>query len=140
MPFREKSAWISLLTTLAVYGVYFARIMPALLAPPGQVEIAGSAATAVLVLIVLQAALHIAAAATAPRDARTPPDERERLIEFRALRIAFYVSQTGAFCAMLALLWRNDAVFVVNTILLAMVAAEIARAGATVAGFRRAAA
>jgi hypothetical protein len=140
MPFREKSAWISLVTTLAVYGVYFARSLPSMLAPPGQNEIGAGAAGAVLVLIVLQIALHIAAAATSPRDAEAPQDERERLIDFRALRIAFYVSQIGAFCTMVALLWRSDAAFVVNIVLLAMVTAEIARAGATVVGFRRAAA
>lgn len=132
MPFREKSAWIALLTTSAVYAVFFLRA--ALTFQPGLF------AAGVMALIVLQIALHVVAAAMAPRDAAAKIDERERLIELRALRIAFYVAQAGIFCALSALVWRSDAAFVANMLLAVMVAAELARAGATVVLFRRAAA
>lgn len=141
MPFREKSAWIALVTTAVVYGIYFSRIAPGLLSGPGGLpDAVGAFIATVIVLVVLQIILHVAAAALAPREAQAARDERETLIELRALRAAFYVSQVGAVGVVAAVLWRGDAAFIGNVVLLCMVAAELTRAGATVLDYRRGAA
>ena len=51
-------------------------------------------------LIALEIALHIAVAVQSPREARTPKDERERLIDMKASRVAFYVLLVGTFASM----------------------------------------
>jgi hypothetical protein len=141
MPFREKSAWIALVSTTLFYGAYFLTVMPPLIGPQeGGSHMLGAFLGALFVLVILQIVLHVAAAALAPKDAQAPRDEREQMIELRAMRVAFYVAQTGAFCALAALLWRNEVALLANLVLLSMVVAEIARAGVTVFGFRRAAA
>jgi DMSO/TMAO reductase YedYZ heme-binding membrane subunit len=86
MSFREKSAWISficlLLLTLAfVLGQHFA----------ARHDVPLHMALAIFLgFLLLQVVLHLIVVAQAPRDARTPKDERERLIELRAARIGFY--------------------------------------------------
>jgi hypothetical protein len=139
MSFREKSAWIALITTLAVYGIYFARVAP-LLGGTHEDGFLGPLCTSVFVLVVLQVGLHVGAAVLAPRDAGAPRDERDRLIDLRATRVGFYVAQTGAFAAVASVVVRPDAWVMANLVLISMVAAEIARAGVTVADYRRLAA
>ncbi len=136
MSFREKSAWITLVTTAGIYGVYFAGVG---LGGPA-VGFWGPFGWTISVLVLSQAALHSVAVMTAPREAAVPRDERERLIDLRSLRVGFYTAQSGLFGVLAALVWRADVWFVANALLLAMVLAEVARAGAAVVDFRRAAA
>ncbi len=89
MSFREKSAWITLLTVLVCFGVYFGAVVGGL-TPPG-LHAVHLLLGCVIVLVVLQIALHIIAAATSPNDARAPADERERLIQMRSHTIGYYV-------------------------------------------------
>jgi len=51
----------------------------------------------VAVFIIAEVVLHLVIATQSPRDARTPKDEREQLIEFKATRTAFYVLLVSAF-------------------------------------------
>jgi hypothetical protein len=99
MSFREKSAWISFfclllfgaawLTHVLGIEVFHARNDNPMLWFFGM--LAG--------LIALEIALHVAIAFQSPRDARTPKDERERLIDMKASRVAFYVLLVGAFAS-----------------------------------------
>jgi hypothetical protein len=89
MSFREKSAWVSLVSIVLVFGAYFSYV--------GMV-LAGLARNRLAlfpvivgVFIVAEVVLHVVIATQSPRDARTPRDERERLIELKAMRPAFYV-------------------------------------------------
>jgi hypothetical protein len=82
----------------------------------------------------------IAVAAAEPEDARAPYDERERLIDLAAARAGFYVVQAGAFLAISALALGWPAVSVINLLLGAMVAGEIAKDAWRVATYRRGAA
>ena len=73
MSFREKCAWISF-------------VLLVLLA-------AGFA--------LLQVLLRVIVARQAPKEARTPKDERERLIDLKASRIGFYALVAGVLLSML---------------------------------------
>jgi len=98
MSFREKSAWISFISLVVIFGSYFTYI--------GMV-LAGLARNRfalfllmALVFIVAEFVLHFVLASRSPRDARTPRDEREQLIELKATRTAFYVLLISAFGAL----------------------------------------
>lgn len=139
MPFREKSAWITLATTLIVYGGYFLLIGPRLIAPGATVaDFLGPLCGAILLLIVLHVGLTAIAAVVDLKGAQAARDERERMIELRADRAGFYTLQVGAFFAIVTIFWRRDAATMANVVFLAMTVAEIARAGRTIAGFRQA--
>ena len=82
MAFREKSAWITLVTTLVVYGIYFALAVPRLLAGRfGGFEFVAWLSTAVVMIVALQVGLTIAAAFTDPAGAQQPRDEHHRADE-----------------------------------------------------------
>ena len=90
MSFREKSAWITLVSVLLCFGAYFGALAT------GRVERFSMAAfhlalISIIALVVLQIVLHVLVAIGNPREARVPRDERERLIELRARSSGYYV-------------------------------------------------
>ena len=94
MPFREKSAWISLVCLTATFGSFFAALtlgaIPSEGAPAAQIFFGCVAAFALL-----QIALHTVAASRALDDARATIDERERLIALKAAHNAWAVLVGG---------------------------------------------
>lgn len=151
MPFREKTAWVSLGVTALVWGAYYLGVWRELAGgDPSGSDILGLFVRAVILTIVLTVVLAIAVAATAPKAADAPADERERLIELRATRWAYVVLSVGAVSVALASpavaaagphLLRDpleDTVFITaNGILLALIAAEVVKSAAQVVAFRR---
>ncbi|MEO8455674.1 MAG: hypothetical protein ABI454_10975 [Sphingomicrobium sp.] len=138
MAFREKSAWITLATTLIVYGGYFALAVPRLLAGRfGGFEFVAWLSTAILVIVVLQVGLTVIAAVSDPRGARQPRDEREQLIALRANRAGFYTLEVGGFFAIVTLFWWNDAAVIANGVFFAIVLAEVVRAGFQIVDYHR---
>ena len=90
MSFREKSAWITLTSVLLCFGSYFATLAT------GSIERASMSAfhyalVSIVALALLQLILQLLARLSNPRDARAPRDERERLFEYRARSIGYYV-------------------------------------------------
>lgn len=137
MSFREKSAWITLLSVLLVFGLYFGALAT------GRVERFSMSAfhyglISIIALFVLQVVLRIVAAKMSPADARAPLDERERLFELRARSIGYYVLmawQAGIIVAMhFSAVTKLDVVFIVW---LGVVVAIIAVSAAQIIQFRR---
>ena len=77
MSFREKSAWVSLILILLVFGPYF-WLVGRSFAGIGHVH-AGTQFALITLFVVLEIVVHIAIAIQSPRDARAPKDEREIL-------------------------------------------------------------
>jgi heme/copper-type cytochrome/quinol oxidase subunit 2 len=91
MSFREKSAWIILVTLVLLTIAYLLHIFPYTLAPePSSVRF-HMLAVSIIAFVVIVVIAHIAVAIISPRDAQTPTDERERLIELRSTAISAYV-------------------------------------------------
>jgi hypothetical protein len=92
MSFREKSAWI-ILVTLVVFTVPFALHIPRplSLAPPSSQGAFFALVHSIIGFVVVVGIAHIVVAVRAPRDANAPKDERERLIELRSTAIAAYL-------------------------------------------------
>jgi hypothetical protein len=137
MSFREKSAWISFLTILVVFGLYFWNVARVL---DGRIDhrTAYNVSIALLVaFVLLEIVLHAAAAVLAPADARAPKDEREQLIEMRATRLAFHVLVVGALAGV-GLMHVTRSVWVMGQhVLLAIVVAELVNFGGRIVYFRR---
>ncbi|MEZ5416037.1 MAG: hypothetical protein R2708_01670 [Vicinamibacterales bacterium] len=137
LSFREKSAWISFLSILGVFTPFFWTSYQRL---NGAVDgrTAVSTAFGLLVLfVVLEIVLHVALALWSPREARTPKDERERLIELRATFIAFHVLVVGALAGVATLHLTRSAWIIQQVVLLAIVVAELVKFGAEIVLFRR---
>lgn len=137
LSFREKSAWISLVCLLAIFIPFFWNSYRQF---TGQVD-SSSAITVAFALLVafvgLEIVLHLAVFLTAPREARSPRDEREHLIEMRATRIAFQVLIVGALGAVGAIHLTRSPWVIQQIVLFAVVLAELVKFAAQVVLFRR---
>lgn len=90
MSFREKSAWITLVTVLICFGIYFGSIALRLVSARGF-DTLHLLLACVVGLVLLQVALTVVAAVTTPKDGRAPKDERETLIQLRSQSLGYSV-------------------------------------------------
>ncbi len=135
MSFREKSAWISLVSILFFVAVYFGR-----LAAGGSGSGSANFTTFVIAVagvVILEAVLHLAIALRSPREARTPKDERERLIEMRATRLAFPVLLVGSLASIWTLHTDIGRTGMAHAVLFAIVVSELVKFSAQIAYHRR---
>jgi hypothetical protein len=137
MSFREKSAWISFVSILLVFGAYFWNVGRVLAGRVGQRSAYGVSIGLLVAFVLLEIVLHIAVAAQAPDEARAPRDERERLIEMKATRVAFQVLVVGALAGVGTLHVTRSAWVMSQVVLLAVVVAELVRFGGQILYFRR---
>lgn len=92
MSYREKAAWMSLVTTLAVWSFYVIRLVERF--RDGNVDAGdfiGLFIGITILLVIVQILLAIALALLSPRGARTPTEEREKLISLKATQVASVV-------------------------------------------------
>jgi uncharacterized membrane protein len=86
MSFREKSAWITLISVLFCFGALTIGWMGRSNTPTLHYAL-----LSVIALVVLQVVLHVLAALSNLREARAPRDEREQTFANRARSIGYYV-------------------------------------------------
>jgi hypothetical protein len=136
MSFREKSAWITLVSILLVFAFYITHVPNFLNPDPGvwELHVIG---VAIAAFIVIEVVAHIVLYLRFPKDARTPKDERERLIDLRATRLAAYVYVVGTFLAILTPHHGASGFAVGVFVLLAFVIAEIVNYTARIVYYRR---
>src|SRR3954468_11073050 len=89
MSFREKSAWIALVSALVCFGIYFGAIVTHAISGRGDSAV-HLLAICVAAFVALQCGLTFLAARTTP-DGAGPPDERERLIQARSHTLGYYL-------------------------------------------------
>jgi len=135
MSFREKSAWISMLTMSGIYGFYFWSVVHA--GPKAAGFHFGSLLATVIALVVLQIVLTIAVAIFTPREAKAPRDERDKLIELRAMRVAYAGLATSVALACFFGAFDPPIVFNTNSLLFILVTAEILRSACQIIQYRR---
>jgi hypothetical protein len=135
MSFREKSAWISMLSMLGIYGYYFWSIIHAGPQPEGFRF--GGLLGAIVALVVLQIVLTVAVAIVSPKEAQAPRDEREKLIELKAMRVAYAGLATSVAMACFFGAFDPPIFFNTNALLFILVTAEIMRAGGQIVQYRR---
>ena len=104
MSFREKSAWISLVLILLVFGPYF-WLVGRSFAGVGHVH-AGTQFALIPSSSSSRSSCTSRLRVQSPRDARAPKDEREILIDLRATRTAFYVLFVGALFSIFTMHFR----------------------------------
>jgi len=140
MSFREKSAWIVMLSMLGVYGYYFWTVaMAAAGGTTANFPYGSLLAETVLALVIVQIVLHIAVAIPKPVEASAPRDERDTLVGLKAIRIAFIVLSTGVVLVCFSAALYPSSFFTVNALLFVLVLSETVRAASQVIYYRRSA-
>jgi hypothetical protein len=94
MSFRERTAWITAITIVICFGTYYGAIYSGLV-PSNTWSSFHLGLACILSLVVLQLILNLAASLMNPKDARTPRDERDRMIHARSHIVGYYVLMFG---------------------------------------------
>jgi Na+/melibiose symporter-like transporter len=100
MSFREKTAWITLFAILLVSALYVVQV-PRLFQPHPGLRVLHSLGACLVLFILIELVAFLVLRLRYPKDARTPKDEREQLIDLKALRNATYVYVIGSFIAII---------------------------------------
>ena len=133
MSFREKTAWISMLSMAAIYGYYFWTVIHAGKHAGGF----GGLLETIVALAIVQVVLTIAVAIYSPKDAKAPRDERDRLIELRSMRMAYSALATAVALACFFAAFDPPILFNTNALLFILVTTEILRSACQVIQYRR---
>ena len=137
MSFREKSAWISLISMLLVSLIYFSRGALRTLAPRPSSSQFHALILCVVLLVAIEMVAHVVVAMRAPKDAQAPKDERERFIALKAVYISAHVFAVGSLLTISSIHIGANAIFLANGILLSFVIAQIVKYGARINYYRR---
>lgn len=137
MSFREKSAWISFFSILLVFGIYFSGIGMAMAGRIDYSDVVRMFFKLVGLFIILEIVLHVLVAVRAPHEARTPEDERERLIGLKADRVAAYVLSIGALVGIFPIHLGANVRDLAHAVLLAIVVAHLAKYATAIVLHRR---
>jgi hypothetical protein len=138
MAFREKGAWLSLVSILIAYGAYFGVIGPSIGFGAARLTdviwafgaVCAAHATAMIVG-------SIVLAVQARREATAPGDERDRAIERRGTAIAYYVLISGMILVGIVMPFSSPPYKIVNAALAAIVVAEIVHYVLVLVSYRR---
>ena len=137
MPFKEKIAWISVVTTILVWGTYFAVVVIGIAhgQPMGREHMIGFlGATVIQVGLVIVAS--IVTAARAPRAACAGSDERATAIARGSYAAAYPVLLSLVVCVAASMHFGATPRDMAYEIMAAIVIAEIVHYGAQIVGYR----
>ena len=136
MSFREKSAWISLISILLVSGFFFLHV-PWTLTPSSSPQLVRGLLYCIIALLVIEVVAHIVVARRSPRDAQAPKDERERLIDLKATRAGHYMYVVGSLLAVSTIHLGANAIAMGYGVLLAFVIGTVVNYAARIVYHRR---
>ena len=134
MTFREKTAWIALVSTFVVFGLYFRLVYEA---GPHAGFPFGLLVGTVVALVILQVVPIVIFAVLSPKDAQAPRDERDKLIELRAIRIAYAGLASGVVLVCILGVFDPTILANVNSLLFVLLTAEVLRLAALIFQYRR---
>ena len=139
MSFKEKIAWISVVTTAIVWGAYFTFAISAVAAGgvPHPVVYMVAFTAALILQTILATIAAIVVAVLAPKEANAASDERDKEIARRAYTIAYPTLLSLIVCVAATVYLGAKPWDLVNGMMAAIVIAEIVHYGAQIVGYRR---
>jgi hypothetical protein len=138
MSFREKAAWVTLTALILVLLMYWFHVPSLVERHPGRWTLL-SMFLSLLAYLLIEVIAWIVLRLRFPRDARTPRDEREKLIDLKALRIAYYVLASGALAGIFVTshLVHDATQALPMVVTLSFVLSQIVKHAARIAYYRR---
>lgn len=139
MPYREKTAWLSLIAMAVAFGPYFTIVAAGSRAGPALPNLhqLGLFATAAIVQMLILGVGHLYLRRRSPQEARTPPDERDRAIMRRSISSAYYGLIGGMILVGCVMPFSSSGWTIVNAALFMIVGAEVVHYGVAVFSYRR---
>ena len=139
MPYREKTAWLSLLAMVVTFGPYFTMIATRALPSepmPNLHQLDLLAVTAIVQVLILGVG-HLFLWRTSAQEARMPLDERDQAIKRRSVSSAYYVLIAGMILVGCVMPFNSRGWTIINAALFMIIAAEVVHYGVVVFSYRR---
>jgi len=141
MAFREKLAWVTLVSMLIAYSIYFALLAayfdPSAPAGPRTLQMLELFGGVTVVQAIVVAAASAVLAIRARREAQAKPDERDRAIARRGASVAYFVLMVGMMLVGVVMPFGDPRWKIVNAALLALVVAATVRYILIILSYRR---
>ncbi len=138
MPYREKTAWLSLFAMIVTFGPYFIHV--ALDSRPRPLpdlhELGYYAAITIAELLILGVG-HLILRSKSPEEARMPLDERDQAIKRISVSSAYYVLIFGMIQVGCIMPFTNKGWTLVHASIFMIVLAELVRLSVVVTRYRR---
>lgn len=122
--FREKSLWISLVSTVLVFGYYLVRALHVRHHPEQTEQLLVTFIGAIMFLVIVQIVLQSYLAIRSRNEADII-DERDKLIELKSIKVAYVILMIGVWLSVVSLLLHQSAIFMLNVIMFFFICAEI---------------
>jgi hypothetical protein len=139
MPYREKTAWLSLLAMAVTFGPYFAitatRSVPS--EPMPNLRQLGLFAVTAIVQMLILGAGHLYLRRGSVQEARMPLDERDQAIMRRSISSAYYVLIAGMILVGCVMPFKSSGWNIINAALFTIIVAEVVHYGVVVFSYRR---
>ena len=123
--FHEKSIWISLITISLIFGYYFVRVF--MMASQDEINVVENIVlliSVIVMVIIVEVVFHIIIAL---KDRPEALDERDRMIELKATRNAYFVLVFGIFLPMAGIAAQVRPFIVAHVIMFIFVLSEITK-------------
>jgi hypothetical protein len=138
VPYREKTAWLSLIAMIVTFGPYFTFVaMRSIPEALPNLRLLGLFAVAAIAQMLILGAGHLYLRRGSAEDPRTPPDERDRAIMRRSISSAYYVLIVGMILVGCVMPFSSTGWSIINAALAMIVAAEVVHYGVVVLSYRR---
>lgn len=137
MPYREKTAWLSLIAMAVTFGPYFTIVASLHSESLPNLRQLGLFAVAAIAQMLILGLGHLYLGRRSPAEARTPPDERDRAIMSRSISSAYYLLIAGMILVGCVMPFNSSGWTIINAALFTIVAAEVVHYGVVVLGYRR---
>ena len=130
--FKEKSAWLSAIAILVIFGNYFGRVW---FFPGEDGDSASLLVTVVVIFIILEIVLHIGLALGHPRE---NADERDTDVAGKSYRNAYYIVMIGVFYTLGGILFAQPLALMTTTnmLVLSIVLGELVNFGSQIFYYR----
>ncbi len=126
LSFQEKSTWVSLVTTVVVSAIYFSKVYPILKLEPGNpVGLVKLFVGMTILYILISAVLHSVLAIHKHKEAAAGADERDKLIELKAFRNAYFALIFGLFHVGAYAFFHTSTAVIIHLALAAFVLSQI---------------
>ena len=126
LSYREKIIWISLISTVLIFGYYFFQAFRVFNNPDIENTTLVSLFIGVVILIsIIQVVLIIILSIVNKKEAEKGGDERDKLIEAKATKISYFILSAGAWTTAFGILITSSAFILINVLIFFLIIAEI---------------
>lgn len=126
MTYHEKSIWVSLVSTVIIFSMYFFQAFT-IMNDPGRPDstLVTYFIVAVIVAITIQIVTQIFFAVTDRKAVEAGMDERDKSIDLKTNRISYYVLVFGIWVGVATQALESNSTLLINILMLSFVVAEL---------------